>query len=192
MKAMLQEIIKKCNNYTKYGAVANYIPELAKANPDEFGITIVSSEKINSSAGDYDKYFTMQSVVKPIILLMALMDKGEERVRNLVGVESTGKPFDAFNYSDQALKREFVEETGLEINIDSLYNVIQNDYTACKTNEKVKSVQLIMKVSSTTDNVEISEEHDEYGWFTHEEVKELLENDLLSRAASKSFKGDEL
>ena len=41
-------------------------------------------------------------------------------------------------FFDQALKREFIEETGLEINIDSLYNVIQNDYTACKTNEKVK------------------------------------------------------
>lgn len=95
-------------------------------------------------------------------------------------------------YFDEALKREFIEETGLEINIDSLYNVIQNDYTACKSNEKVKSIQLIMKVSSTTDKVEISEEHDEYGWFTHEEVKELLEKDLLSRAASKSFKGDEL
>lgn len=95
-------------------------------------------------------------------------------------------------YFDEALKREFIEETGLEINIDSLYNVIQNDYTACKSNEKVKSIQLIMKVSSTTDKVEISEEHDEYGWFTHEEVKELLENDSLSRAAANSFKGDKL
>jgi len=33
-------------------------------------------------------------------------------------------------FFDEALKREFAEETGLEINIDSLYNVIQNDYTA--------------------------------------------------------------
>ena len=95
-------------------------------------------------------------------------------------------------FFDEALKREFLEETDLEINIDSLYNVIQNEYTACKSNEKVKSIQLIMKVSSTTDQVEISEEHDEYAWFTKEEVYELLENDSLSRAAANSFKGDKL
>ena len=90
-------------------------------------------------------------------------------------------------FFDEALKREFLEETGLEINIDSLYNVIQNDYTACKTNEKVKSVQLIMKVSSSTDKVQISEEHDEYGWFTYEELRELIDNEKLSKAAINSF-----
>ena len=92
----------------------------------------------------------------------------------------------------QALKREFIEETGLEINIDSLYNVIQNDYTACKTNEKVKSIQLIMKVSSTTGHVEISEEHDEYKWFTREELGELIDGEMLSKAAMNSFKKVEL
>ena len=90
-------------------------------------------------------------------------------------------------FFDQALKREFMEETGLEINIDSLYNVIQNDYTACKTNEKVKSVQLIMRVSSGTDEVKISAEHDDYKWFTHEELKELIDKKLLSKAAMNSF-----
>ena len=91
-------------------------------------------------------------------------------------------------FFDEALKREFLEETGLEINIESLYNVIQNDYTACKTNESIKSIQLIMKVTSASDKVEISSEHDEYKWFTKEEVKELLKNDLLSRAATNSLK----
>ena len=95
-------------------------------------------------------------------------------------------------FFDQALKRESIEETGLEINIDSLYNVIQNDYTACKTNEKVKSIQLIMKVSSTTDHVEISEEHDEYKWFTREELGELIDGEMLSKAAMNSFKKVEL
>ena len=95
-------------------------------------------------------------------------------------------------FFDQALKREFIEETGLEINIDSLYNVIQNDYTACKTNEKVISIQLIMKVSSTTDHVEISEEHDEYKWFTREELGELIDGEMLSKAAMNSFKKVEL
>lgn len=91
-------------------------------------------------------------------------------------------------FFDQALKREFMEETGLEIDIESLYNVIQNDYTACKTNESVKSIQLIMKVSSTTDEVKISDEHDEYGWFTKEELKELINEEKLSHAAMNSFK----
>ena len=58
--------------------------------------------------GDCDKKFTMQSIVKAVILLLALEDKGEEEVRNLVGVEATGKPFDTFNYTDQALESEHI------------------------------------------------------------------------------------
>lgn len=90
-------------------------------------------------------------------------------------------------FFDQALKREFMEETGLEINIDSVYNVIQNEYTACKTNERIKSVQLIMRVSSSTDEVKISAEHDDYKWFTREELNELIDKKLLSKAAMNSF-----
>lgn len=95
-------------------------------------------------------------------------------------------------FFDQALKREFMEETGLEINIDSLYNVVQNEYVACKTNEKVKSIQLIMKVSSQSDEVKISAEHDEYRWFTKDELKELIDNEMLSKAAMNSFRQVEL
>ena len=91
-------------------------------------------------------------------------------------------------FFDQALKREFMEETGLEINIDSLYNVIQNEYVACKTNEKVKSIQLIMKVSSASYEVTISAEHDDYKWFTKDELKELIDNEMLSKAAMNSFR----
>ena len=108
MNELLKDILDKCYEYTKCGSVANYIPELAKANTEEFGICVMSGKDEVSFAGDYKNSFTMQSVVKPIILLAALMDKGEEAVRSLVGVEATGKPFDAFNYSDQALKREHI------------------------------------------------------------------------------------
>lgn len=90
-------------------------------------------------------------------------------------------------FFDDALKREFMEETGLEINIDSLYNVIQNEYTACKSNEKIKSIQLIMNVSSSTDEVKISDEHDEYNWFTRQELQDLIDGEMLSKAAMNSF-----
>lgn len=108
MKELLNSVLKECYHYTNDGKVANYIPELAKAQANEFSITLMNSKNSVFSVGDYEKKFTMQSVVKPIILLRALMDKGEERIRSLVGVESTGKPFDAFNYSDQALKNEHI------------------------------------------------------------------------------------
>lgn len=108
MNNLLNEILEKCRGYINEGTLANYIPELAKADINDFGICIVSENGQINFAGDYDKAFTMQSVVKPMILLTALMDRGEQCVRNLVGVEATGKPFDAFNYSDRALNCEHI------------------------------------------------------------------------------------
>ena len=90
-------------------------------------------------------------------------------------------------FFDDALKREYMEETGLEIEIDSLYNAIQKNYTACKTGESIKSIQLIMKVSAKTDNVVISDEHDMYGWFTKEEIMKMIENNELTPPAKNAF-----
>ena len=109
MKCLLNRIITECKCFTKQGHVATYIPELANADPDKFGIYISNEDGSEFGAGDFEVNFTMQSIVKPLILLQALMDSSEAEVRALVGVEATGKPFDAFNYSDQAL-------TGAHIN----------------------------------------------------------------------------
>ena len=45
-----------------------------------------------------------------------------------------------------------------------------------------------MKVSVDGDDVNISEEHDDYRWFTKDEVKQLLHDGLLSKAATAAFK----
>lgn len=90
-------------------------------------------------------------------------------------------------YFDNALKREYLEETGLEIDVDSLLNVVRRDYTACKTNEEVKSIQLIMKVTCTSQEVTISEEHDDYGWFSWEEVEDMISKGLLTPPAVEAF-----
>lgn len=90
-------------------------------------------------------------------------------------------------YFDNALKREYLEETGLEVDVDSLLNVVRRDYTACKTNEDVKSIQLIMKVTCKSDEVTISEEHDDYGWFGFDEIEEMISNGLLTPPAAEAF-----
>ena len=108
MNGMLNDILEKCATYKERGKVASYIPELAKVDKNEFGICVATDDGELFCSGDANNFFTMQSVVKPLILLLALMDNGMEAVRKLVGVEATGKPFDTFNYSDQALNAEHI------------------------------------------------------------------------------------
>lgn len=76
------------------GEVATYIPELQKANPDHFGISIVTADGRMFHSGDCDQPFTIQSISKPFTFGMALEELGRERVWRHVDVEPSG---DAFN-----------------------------------------------------------------------------------------------
>jgi glutaminase len=76
------------------GEVATYIPELAKADPDKFGVSVVAADGRIFEAGDCDQLFTMQSVSKPFTFGMALEQFGHAKVTTIVGVEPSG---DAFN-----------------------------------------------------------------------------------------------
>ena len=77
MEELLEQLWKECHPYTQLGKVATYIPELSKADPGDFGIYLLLSNGRRYMIGNYEKNFTMQSVVKPILLLLALMDNGE-------------------------------------------------------------------------------------------------------------------
>jgi len=76
------------------GRVADYIPELAKADPNWFGISVVTTDGQVFEVGDYDRPFTIQSMSKPFTYGLALEDNGREGVFGRVGVEPSG---DAFN-----------------------------------------------------------------------------------------------
>lgn len=103
MEELLEQLISECSSYTKEGSLANYIPELTKADPSKLGAYIISSDGKHYYSGDCMHKFTIQSIVKPILLLQALLDNGIETVSSKVGVEATGKPFDAINVSGQQL-----------------------------------------------------------------------------------------
>jgi len=106
VEELLEELLEECHPYTQEGKVATYIPELAKGDVNDLGIYVLRSDGKHYQAGDWNKRFTIQSVVKPVLLLLTLMDNGEEFVRSRVGVEATGKPFDAINVTDQTLLSE--------------------------------------------------------------------------------------
>lgn len=103
MQKQLELLTKECTSYTKEGALASYIPELTKADRNMLGAYLIHQDGTHAYSGDYMHKFTMQSIAKTILLLQALLDSGIEVVRSRVGVEATGKPFDAINVGDQKL-----------------------------------------------------------------------------------------
>jgi glutaminase len=76
------------------GEVATYIPELGKANPDDFGICLAMADGGVLETGDCDKAFTIQSISKPFTYGMAIETFGQDVVWQHVDVEPSG---DAFN-----------------------------------------------------------------------------------------------
>jgi len=77
------------------GAVATYIPELARADPAAFGVAVVTVDGRAALAGDAERAFTLQSCSKPMTYGLALEERGAEVVHARVGAEPTGDRFNS-------------------------------------------------------------------------------------------------
>lgn len=75
------------------GTVASYIPELAKQDPDSFGLAVCSIDGQRMALGEADTPFCLQSVVKPLNYALALGLNGERYVHHHVGREPSGQGF---------------------------------------------------------------------------------------------------
>lgn len=87
------------------GHLASYIPELAKADPNWFGISVVTVDGRSFDVGDVQQTFTIQSISKVFVYGMALEDYGREKLLKKVGVEPTGDPFNSHIRLDEDSKR---------------------------------------------------------------------------------------
>jgi glutaminase len=79
------------------GATASYIPELAEADPDQLALSVVGPRGRVRSVGDEDAEFTIQSMSKPFVLALALVEHGRDAVFAKVGAEPSGEPFNAIS-----------------------------------------------------------------------------------------------
>jgi glutaminase len=77
------------------GSVADYIPVLAQASPDLFGIAVVGVWGRSFEIGDVDARFSIQSVSKPFVFALVCDTLGYEEARLRLGVNSTGFPFNS-------------------------------------------------------------------------------------------------
>jgi glutaminase len=77
------------------GTVADYIPELGKADPDHFGISLATLDGHVYEVGDSRVPFTIQSISKPFVFALALDTLGAAEVESEIGVEPSGDPFNS-------------------------------------------------------------------------------------------------
>lgn len=76
------------------GKVANYIPELAHVDPQQFGIAVYTAEDGAVEGGQADTKFSIQSVSKVFTLTLALRQLGP-KLWTRVGREPSGDPFNS-------------------------------------------------------------------------------------------------
>lgn len=76
------------------GKKAMYIPPLAKAEEERFGVAVVSIDGQTYTQGDADDDFSIQSMCKPFNYCFAVEELGAERVHQHVGKEPSGRRFD--------------------------------------------------------------------------------------------------
>lgn len=76
----IEDIYWKCKSNTD-GKVAAYIPQLARVNPDYWGVSVCTIDGQRFSIGDVNIPFTLQSCSKPLTYAIALEKLGQEVVR---------------------------------------------------------------------------------------------------------------
>ena len=94
LQARLDAIVDGMRAAEDWGAVADYIPELARVPLRQFAIAVAPAEGGVAAAGDADVPFSIQSVSKIFALAIALGRAGDQLL-NRVGREPSGSAFNS-------------------------------------------------------------------------------------------------
>ena len=103
-KASLQAVVDEAHarfSAVTEGALADYIPALTEADPDDFAITIVTVDGEVVGQGDTDVPFAIMSVAKPFTLALLMQQQGTDLVMEKIGVEATGLRFNSLSGIDR-------------------------------------------------------------------------------------------
>lgn len=94
MQQILDDIAAEMALETDRGKVADYIPQLAHVDPNQFAISVATPDGRVYSAGDTGTLFSIQSISKVFTLTIGLGKLGNELWTH-VGREPSGDPFNS-------------------------------------------------------------------------------------------------
>ncbi len=94
-KKIIEDVYAEVKSVEDIGTLANYIPELALVDANNFGINITNINNTSFGVGDFNKKFSIQSISKLLSLTLAYKLEGE-KLWDRVDVEPSGNPFNSF------------------------------------------------------------------------------------------------
>ncbi|MBF5043091.1 glutaminase A [Aggregicoccus sp. 17bor-14] len=97
--------------YAKYrnlkeGKNADYIPALAKVDPNIFGIALVTPDGKVYTAGDVKSEVSIQSISKVFTMALVMEEQGPDAIANNMGVDATGQVFNSIVAVEQYKGKE--------------------------------------------------------------------------------------
>ena len=79
----------------KEGKNADYIPALAKVDPDLFGIALITADGKVYTAGDVQTEVSIQSISKVFTMAQVIQEQGPGAIEQRIGVDATGARFNS-------------------------------------------------------------------------------------------------
>jgi len=147
---VINEVYAELLEIKPEGEVANYIPELAKVNPDKFGINLLTIDGNNYGTGDINDKFSIQSIAKVFSLTLAYNIYGSSLWKR-VGVEPSGNSFNSLSqleYENGIPRNPFINSGALVV-CDILFDTLENP--------KIEMLDFIRKISKNK-NINYNEE----------------------------------
>ncbi len=124
---VLQEISQQVLALPDNGSLATYIPELANVSPDKFGAYLQPLDKKGCGIGDFDEKFSIQSISKVLLLVLAYR-KVQTALWKRMNYEPSGDPFNSLVQLEfeNGIPRNPLINAGALVVCDILIDVLPN------------------------------------------------------------------
>ncbi|PLX23144.1 MAG: glutaminase [Salinivirgaceae bacterium] len=123
---IIEDIYEEVKPLLGKGKVADYIPALAKVDPNEFAITVADLEGNKYHVGNFEQKFSIQSISKVYTFAVAFSHLGDS-IWQRVGREPSGNPFNSLvqlEKEDGIPRNPFINAGALVIT-DMLFDVLK-------------------------------------------------------------------
>ena len=126
-QTVLNQVYNTIAKEKNIGQVAQYIPELAKVDPDKFGAHLLTTKGESYGAGDWQTKFSIQSISKVLSLSLAYKMIGD-KIWSRVDVEPSGNPFNSLVQleTDEGIPRNPLINAGAMVICDILFSNLKN------------------------------------------------------------------